>query len=300
MPKLEETDAEPVEKARLGFKINQAGLNRARAKLKINAGARVFTTPGGKKLVISVGRDKSGTQRWGWSIKKAGKGMIPRGTSALRRKLALGGAGRSHLAAYAARREKGRLLNPNGSLKGPRRTGVYKTAAELFETIEKARGLLPGGSTKLSRALNDRALRAYKRIASDGSGASHREILRSASASKYLGTRAWKRQRAGALDHYARNGVYKSLEQLDAVIEKAKGLINGGSRRLAQVAHRKAIANHESIAGRHARLAHYLGYDRSTGGKLPKSRADQVSERLGGLGYRSSASPRGVRTGKYK
>lgn len=103
--------------------------------------------------------------------------------------------------------------------------------AELSEAIEKARGkgLIRGGSSK--------AFLRTSMKADLSTGSRKRRLQRAATYlfDRQLGTR--RKKGAGGMvtrHHHTRTGVYKSLEALDEVIEKAggKGLIRGGSKRL--------------------------------------------------------------------
>ncbi len=159
-----------------------------------------------------------------------------------------------------------------------------ESALDALDVIEKARGLLGPKGTR-------GALRALRGAANNLKTPRGKRADR---ASNYLMTRlagqAPHRAKSWSSPGYQRRGFYKSLEQLDAVIEKAKGLINGGSR-----AAFKRMANAEQRSFKRLRSDAKTGKPNNF--KRQRAAANFLAGRRKGAGW---AEGKLFRTGKYK
>jgi hypothetical protein len=170
---------------------------------------------------------------------------------------------------YLERRKPGRGYGRKNKLgRYPRArtgtyTGVYATGVNKSETvmdaiealdeaIEKARGMIPrGGSSKLARRLAQQGAKARAK------GGDAKEVKRFSALGTLDNRRRGKAFGVGGYQpgkgygSVTRRGVYKStdaptaLDVLDEAIEKARGLIRGGSKRMARVANRHADKKYE-------------------------------------------------------
>ncbi len=148
---------------------------------------------------------------------------------------------------------------------------------ELDEVIEKAKGLIRGGSKRTFRAVARRGKNAEGPTGSEW-GKRGRELSpksRVRDAANYLAGRFKGGYRPGSSRKFSdiRSGVYKStapLEALDSAIEKARGLIpKGGSSKLRNALWRRAERNQKRGGGeslnRSIRATSYLSTRKPNG-----------------------------------